>query len=57
MLEIGLGVALFTAIVLVLVLAVLAARTKLVATGEVEITVNEATKFQAPVGHRSATSC
>lgn len=52
MFEIGLGVAFFTAIVLVLVLAVLAVRAKLVATGDVEITVNEATKFQAPVGQK-----
>ena len=37
MLEIGLGVALFTAIVLMLVLVILAARSRLVATGVVGV--------------------
>lgn len=50
MIEIGLGVALFTAIVLVLVLVILAARSRLVAAGEVEITVNEARTIKARVG-------
>jgi Na+-transporting NADH:ubiquinone oxidoreductase subunit F len=50
MLEIGLGVGLFTAIVMLLVLVILAARSQLVATGEVEITVNEERKLRAPVG-------
>ncbi len=50
MFEIGLGVALFTALVLVLVLAILGARSRLVAKGIVEITVNETRSVTAPVG-------
>ncbi len=50
MLEIGLGVALFTGIVLLLVLVILAARAKLVAGGEVDITVNDERRVRAPVG-------
>ena len=56
MLEIGLGVAFFTTIVLVLVLVILAARSKLVATGEVEVTVNEARKITALVGAKLLSS-
>jgi len=56
MLEIGLGVAVFTAIVLVLVLVILLARSKLVATGEAEITVNESRKFKAPMGDKLLTA-
>jgi Na+-transporting NADH:ubiquinone oxidoreductase subunit F len=50
MVEIALGVLLFTAIVLVLVLVILAARSRLVASGEVEVTVNEATTIKTAVG-------
>lgn len=50
MLVIGLGVALFTAIVLVLVLIILAARSRLVATGQVNIIVNDERTIQSPVG-------
>ena len=50
MLVIGLGVALFTAIVLVLVLIILAARSRLVATGQVNIVVNDERTIQSPVG-------
>ena len=52
MFEIGLGVALFTAIVLLMVLVILAARAGLVATGEVEVTVNDDRKLRAPVGRK-----
>jgi Na+-transporting NADH:ubiquinone oxidoreductase subunit F len=50
MIEIGLGVALFTGIVLCLVLVILAVRSRLVATGAVEITVNDERTLKAPVG-------
>ena len=50
MLVIGLGVALFTAIVLVLVLIILAARSRLVATGQVNIVINDERTIQSPVG-------
>jgi Na+-transporting NADH:ubiquinone oxidoreductase subunit F len=50
MLEIGLGVALFTSIILVLVLVILFARSKLVATGEVDVTVNESRTIRTQVG-------
>ncbi len=52
MLEIGLGVFMFTAIVLALVFLILAARSRLVSAGEVSITVNEERTIQAPVGSR-----
>jgi Na+-transporting NADH:ubiquinone oxidoreductase subunit F len=52
MTEIGLGVALFTAIILLLVLLILAARSWLVARGEVEVGVNETRTIKAPVGGR-----
>jgi Na+-transporting NADH:ubiquinone oxidoreductase subunit F len=50
MVEIGLGIAFFTGIVLLLVLVILAARHWLVATGQVDITINDATTVQVPVG-------
>jgi Na+-transporting NADH:ubiquinone oxidoreductase subunit F len=50
MLEIGLGVTLFTGIVLVLVLVILFARSKLVAMGEVDIIVNDTRKIRTRVG-------
>ena len=50
MLVIGLGVALFTTIVLVLVLIILAARSRLVATGQVNIVINDERTIQSPVG-------
>jgi Na+-transporting NADH:ubiquinone oxidoreductase subunit F len=48
--EIALGVSLFTAIVLGLVGMILFARSKLVATGNVTILVNDEREIQAPVG-------
>lgn len=50
MLEIGLGVFLFTAIVLSLVFIILAARSRLVATGQVNILINDEKTIAAPVG-------
>jgi Na+-transporting NADH:ubiquinone oxidoreductase subunit F len=50
MLEIGLGVTLFTVIVMVLVLGIIAARSKLVASGEVSITINDEKTVQTAVG-------
>ena len=50
MLEIVLGVLFFTAIVTLLVFVILAARAKLVASGEVPIEINKAKTIQAPVG-------
>lgn len=50
MIEVGLGVALFTLIVLVLVFVILAARSKLVAGGSVQITINDDKELQVPTG-------
>ena len=50
MLEIGLGVFLFTAIVMSLVFIILAARSRLVATGQVNILINDEKTIAAPVG-------
>ncbi len=50
MLEIVLGVLFFTAIVTLLVFVILAARAKLVASGEVPIEINKDKTIQAPVG-------
>lgn len=52
MIEIGLGVALFTGLVLVLVLAILGVRSRLVETGEVDIVVNETRTITAPAGSK-----
>ncbi|MGB1557019.1 MAG: NADH:ubiquinone reductase (Na(+)-transporting) subunit F, partial [Oceanococcaceae bacterium] len=50
MTEIMLGVALFTGIVLALVTIILAARSKLVASGNVKITINDEKVIEAPTG-------
>ena len=52
MLEIGLGVAAFTGIVLCLVVVILIVRSKLVAKGEVTITVNETRTVRAAPGDK-----
>lgn len=52
MVEIALGVGLFTAIVLGLVGIILLARSRLVATGNVSILVNDEKEFHAPVGSK-----
>ncbi len=49
-LEIGLGVALFTAIMLILVLVILIARCRLVETGTVPVMVNGERELRMPVG-------
>ena len=50
MLEISLGIAFFTVIVLILVGVILLARSRLVATGEVDIEINQKRTVQVPVG-------
>ena len=56
MLEITLGVGLFTAIVLSLVFIILAAKSRLVASGDVKIEVNEEREVLAPVGTKLLTA-
>lgn len=50
MLEIGLGVGFFTLIVLMLVAVILFAKSRLVASGSVDITINGEKTIQVPVG-------
>ena len=50
--QVGLGIALFTAIVLVLVIVILAARSRLVAIGDVTVLVNDDKELHMPVGIR-----
>jgi len=50
MLEVLLGVVMFTLVVLALVVMILAAKARLVASGEVSITVNDQKTIQVPVG-------
>ncbi|MBT6276658.1 MAG: NADH:ubiquinone reductase (Na(+)-transporting) subunit F [Chromatiales bacterium] len=52
MAQIALGVMLFTTIVLVLLLVVLAARARLVASGTAEVTVNDTRVLRVPIGDR-----
>ncbi len=52
MTEIALGVALFTAIVMCLALVILAARAKLMAGGEIAVTVNGERTLKAPAGEK-----
>jgi len=52
MIEIVLGTTFFTGIILLLVFVILFFRSKLVASGTVEITVNEERKVAAPVGSK-----
>ncbi|MGB5519001.1 MAG: 2Fe-2S iron-sulfur cluster-binding protein, partial [Gammaproteobacteria bacterium] len=52
MLEIGLGVTMFTGIVLALVAVILIARSKLVSTGSVDILVNDEKTIKAAVGSK-----
>lgn len=56
MLEVGLGVAIFTGLVLVLVLVIVATRSQLVPTGEVEIRINSERSIRAPVGGKLSTA-
>jgi Na+-transporting NADH:ubiquinone oxidoreductase subunit F len=50
LIEVGLGVGLFTTIILLLVFVILAARSKLVSSGTVRILVNDDRELQVPVG-------
>ncbi len=50
MIEIAIGVALFTAVVVALALLILLARSRLIATGNVTVTVNKTRKLEAPAG-------
>ncbi len=50
--EIILGVLLFTAIVIALVFVILGARSRLVATGNVDVVINDEKTIQAPVGSK-----
>ena len=50
LLQVGLGVGLFTAIILILVFVILAARSKLVAGGSVHLVINEDKEFDVPTG-------
>ena len=52
MLEVILGVVFFTTIVLSLVLVILFAKSRLVASGNVEITLNKEKKIESPVGEK-----
>jgi Na+-transporting NADH:ubiquinone oxidoreductase subunit F len=52
MIEIVLGTAFFTGIILVLVVVILFFRSKLVASGSVEITVNDERVVKAPIGSK-----
>ena len=51
-LEIGLGVAVFTAILMGLVLVILAAKSQLVPAGNVRITINDEKIIETPVGQK-----
>ena len=50
MTEIVLGVSMFTGVVLALVVVILVARSRLVASGDVQIVVNEQKTIRVPVG-------
>jgi Na+-transporting NADH:ubiquinone oxidoreductase subunit F len=52
MLEVGLGVLFFTTIVVLLVFIILAAKSKLVASGNVEILINDEKTIKVPVGSK-----
>ncbi|MEJ2514407.1 MAG: NADH:ubiquinone reductase (Na(+)-transporting) subunit F [Gammaproteobacteria bacterium] len=52
MLVVGLGVLLFTLIVMTLVFIIVAARSRLVATGQVNILINDEKTVQSPVGQK-----
>lgn len=52
MMEVVLGVGMFTAIVLALVVLILAAKSRLVASGEVQIVVNEEKQLVVPAGEK-----
>ena len=49
-LEVGLGVGVFTGVILLLVLVILVARSRLVASGPVRVLVNEERELAMPAG-------
>lgn len=55
MLEIALGVIFFTVIVIALVFLIIGAKSKLVASGDVEILINDEKKIHVPVGSKLLT--
>lgn len=56
MLEILLGIVLFTGIVIALVFVIIGAKSKLVAEGDVEIVINEEKKIHVPAGSKLLTA-
>ena len=56
MLEIALGVIIFTVIVIALVFIIVGAKSKLVASGDVEILINNEKKIHVPVGSKLLTA-
>ena len=56
LLEVGIGVILFTVVILILVFVILAARSKLVADGSIQITINDDKVFSVPVGGKLMNS-
>jgi Na+-transporting NADH:ubiquinone oxidoreductase subunit F len=56
MLEIALGIIIFTVIVIALVFVIIGAKSKLVAAGDVEILINEEKKIHVPVGSKLLTA-
>lgn len=56
MLEIGLGISFFTLIVLALVFVILAARSRLVSVGDVNVSINDEKEIKVPVGSKLLTA-
>ncbi|WP_305908144.1 NADH:ubiquinone reductase (Na(+)-transporting) subunit F [Methylomarinum sp. Ch1-1] len=56
MLEIALGVIFFTVIVIALVFIIIGAKSKLVASGDVEVLINDEKKIHVPVGSKLLTA-
>ncbi len=56
MLDILLGIIIFTALVIALVFVIIGAKSKLVAEGDVEILINEEKKIHVPVGSKLLTA-
>jgi Na+-transporting NADH:ubiquinone oxidoreductase subunit F len=56
LLQVGLGVVLFTLIILVLVFVILVARSKLVSSGSIKLVINDDKELQVPVGGKLMNS-
>jgi Na+-transporting NADH:ubiquinone oxidoreductase subunit F len=56
LLQVGLGVVLFTMIILILVFVILVARSKLVSSGSVKLVINDDKELQVPVGGKLMNS-